>query len=326
MRLGSGQHLRLRHLVLAMKRALLLLLLAGCMEAQAGPSHGPGVGPRMLPKRNGSGGGGGADAGFDVFASYGTWTFELNGSGAPDPSSPSSGWQHSISGTDAGALAWSQGADAGTYTVNQSTGSLTSDGLGAAFVDEAVVVNGSSSCWTLSTSLLPAITDGEDVWCRIVFATGDNTTTRFLFSFGNAATDLFSNGQISTERNLWGMRVGGGTILNAQSAVLATGTTSNYHFADVLYRGANPTSPSFDAFTDGTAVLGPEHSVNFGGLSAGQRITVGGTSAGQCTSTAIDNRFTIVRVACKIGTAAIGGVTVNEALHDADCTRLGVCP
>lgn len=36
-----------------MKRALLLLLLAGCMEAEAGPAKGPGHGPKMLPRLNG---------------------------------------------------------------------------------------------------------------------------------------------------------------------------------------------------------------------------------------------------------------------------------
>lgn len=306
--------------------ALFLLALVACNPAGAET-----MGKRRAPT-GASAPIGPADAGFDIFAQYSSaagqpdWTFEINGNAFPDPASASAGVPYSINGADAGPLTWSQGSDGGTYAIGQSTGGLTSGGLGAAFINQAVVVNGSSSCWTLATSLLPAVPNGEDIWCRTLFATGDNTTTRILFSWGNAANDLFSNAQISTERNLWGMRTGGLTILNAQSAVLSQGTTTNFHMSDLLYRGANPTNPSMDEFVDGTATLGAEHSVNLGGMVASQRITIGGTTAGQCTSVGIDNRYTYVRTACKIGNSAIGGVTVNEALHDADCTRVGVCP
>lgn len=295
---------------------VLCMLSSGCLpDAEAG-----GPGSRHSQRRSATAGAG------SIIASGGvsdpgpldryTWDFVFNADGCP--AAASSGLPHQVSNTDAGVLAWGYGADAGTYSCNGSTSGLTNLG---ALTDEAMVFSGTGdNCWNLSSSLFPGIPDGQNMWCRIVFQTGNNSANRYMLSFGSAVADFFGFYQASTERNVFGSRTGGLTALTAQTAVLSLST---WYVLDWVYNGADPTNPSEDSYVNGTATLGSEHSANFGALASGSRIAIGGSSSGQCAlSTA--QAYTLLTMRCAIGTNA--AQFTGESLHDADCTELGACP
>lgn len=290
-----------------MKRLLLLVALAGCMEAEAGPAHGPGHGPAYIPRRFT----GAADPG--PLERY-TWDIVVNGSACP--ATASDGLNYQASGEDAGALAWGYGADAGTYTCNGSTTGLTNIGV---LENEAMVVAG-DNCWNLNSTLFQGLADGADMWCRLVIQTGDNAGNRYLLSFGSSTNDFFGFYNGSTERNLATARTGGLAVLTANTAVLSLST---WYVIDWVYDGAAPTNPSWASYVNGAATAGVEHSANLGALAAASRIAVGGQSSGQC-SIGVPSNYTILTMRCAIGANA--AQFTGEALHDADCTSLGLCP
>lgn len=292
-----------------MKRLLLLVALAGCMEAQAGPAHGPGHGPAYIQRNAG----GAVNLG--PLERY-TWDLVINGSACP--ATPSDGLAYQVSNEDAGVLEWGYGADAGSYSCNQSTSGLTNIG---ALTDEAMVFDGTAdNCWNLNSTLFPGFADGADVWCRIVFQTGNNTGNRYLISFGSSTSDFFAVYQTSTERNIGTARTGALTALTDQTAVL---TPSTWYVLDRVYRGAAPTNPAWENYINGAATIGAEHTANLGGLAAGSRIAVGGQSSGQC-SFGVPQAYTILSMRCAFGAGA--AQFTGEAMHDADCTELGACP
>jgi len=294
-----------------MRLRLLALLLAvsGCLsDAEA----------YRDPDRWGAKGRGGSQAtGGESLGPLDRYTWDLVIDGSACPGTASSGLSHQISGTDAGPLAWGYGADAGTYTCNGSTSPLTNLG---ALADQAMVFAGGDNCWNLTSSLLPAILDGADLWCRIVFQTGDNTGNRYMISFGSSTSDFFAIYQNSTERNIGSARTGALTALTDQTAVLTPGT---WYVLDRVYRGAAPTNPAWENYINGAATIGAEHTANLGGLAAGSRIAVGGQSSGQC-SIGVPQLYTILSMRCAFGAGA--AQFTGEAMHDADCTELGACP
>lgn len=291
-----------------MKRLALLVALVGCMEAEAGPAHGPAHGPQMIPRRAGAGF---ADPG--PLERY-TWDIVVNGSACP--AAASNGLNYQASGEDAGALTWGYGADAGTYTCNGSTTGLTNLGV---LENEAMVVNG-DNCWSLNSTLFQGLADGADMWCRMVIQTGDNAGNRYLLSFGSSTSDFFGFYQNSAERDIATARTGALTVLTGQTAVLSLST---WYVIDWVYDGAAPTNPSFASYVNGTATAGVEHTADLGALAAASRIAVGGQSSGQC-SIGVPSSYTILTMRCAIGTNA--AQFTGEAMHDADCTSLGLCP
>lgn len=243
-----------------------------------------------------------------------TWDIVVNGSACP--AAPNDGLNYQASGVDAGALTWGYGADAGTYTCNGSTTGLTNIGV---LENEAMVVAG-DNCWNLNSTLFQGLSDGADMWCRMVMQVGDNTGNRYMLSFGSAAADFFGLYVGSTERSLATARTGGLTVLTANTAVLSLAT---WYVIDWVYDGAAPTNPSWASYVNGSATAGVEHSANLGALAAASRIAVGGQSSGQC-SIGVPSNFTILTMRCAIGANA--AQFTGEAMHDADCTSLGLCP
>lgn len=290
------------------KASLLLLLAIACRPAEAGPAHGPAHGPAMVPRQSNAA----VDLGpLDRY----TWDIVVNGSACP--ATASDGLNYQASGEDAGALTWGYGADAGTYTCNGSTAGLTNLGV---LENEAMIMAGGDNCWNLNSTLFQGLADGADMWCRMVIQTGDNAGNRYLLSFGSSTNDFFAFYQNSTERQISTARTGALTALTGQTAVLSTAT---WYVIDWVYDGAAPTNPLWSNYVNGTATLGTEHTANLGALAAGSRIAVGGQSSGQC-SIGVPENYTILTMRCAIGPNA--AQFTGEALHDADCTALGLCP
>lgn len=291
-----------------MKWALLVLgLLAGCSVSDAAPGQ-------FREGRRGLERGGGLTASDPGPLDRYTWDIAINGSACP--AAPNDGLNYQASGVDAGALTWGYGADAGTYTCNGSTTGLTGIGV---LENEAMTLAG-DNCWNINTSLFQGLADGADMWCRMVIQTGDNAGNRYMLSFGSAAADFFGFYQASTERSIATARTGALTTLTAQTAVLSTAT---WYVIDAVYRGAAPTNPRWDYLVNGTLTTGTEHTVNLGALAAASRIAVGGQGSGQC-SIGVPSNYTILTMRCAVGANA--AQFSGEAMHDADCTSLGLCP
>lgn len=291
------------------KIGLLLLAAFACAPAEAGPGHGPGHGPAKIQRHTGAGS---VDLG--PLERY-TWDIVVNGSACP--ATASDGLNYQASGEDAGALTWGYGADAGTYTCNGSTAGLTNLGV---LENEAMVVAGGDNCWNLNSTLFQGLADGADMWCRMVIQTGDNAGNRYLLSFGSSTSDFFGFYQNSTERQISTARTGALTALTGQTAVLSTAT---WYVIDWVYDGAAPTNPSWASYVNGSATVGTEHTANLGALASGSRIAVGGQSSGQC-SIGVPENYTILTMRCALGVNA--AQFTGEAMHDADCTSLGLCP
>ncbi len=229
------------------------------------------------------------------------------------------GLPYQIAGADAGALPWAYGVDGGTYTCGVSTAGVNSAGIGAAYADAAMSLNG-AACWTLASTVHPAIVDGENMWCRMIMQTGNNAGSSYMFSYGAAAGDFFALFQSSTERNQMTYRTASATALVVSSAVLSTAT---WYFIDWVYNAADPTNPSMRNYVNGTAAIGTEHTANLAGLVSGSRVAVGGATNGQC-GLATSNIYTFISIRCAYGAEA--AQFTGEAMHDADCVASGICP
>ena len=304
----------------------LCLLASGCLpDAEA---RGPGS--RRMQRRGqstvlGSGGGGAPDAG-SIFG-Y-TWDYFVSGANCPGYDGGVQDYPIVRTGADGGALAWGYGSDAGTYSCGVSTswagGALVgAGGVGPELIDHAIrLVEGSATgCWRNSESNVPAIADGDNIWCRLMIRTGDNTTTRYMTSYGTASTDVWSLTQSSTERSAFSFRTGGSTALAPTTAVLST---TPYYLIDWFYNGADPTNPSVDSWVSGTETLGAEHSANLAGLSAGGPLAIGGIAYQACSVAGVAPDVDIVAIGCAIGTNA--SQFTGAAMHNADCTASGACP
>jgi hypothetical protein len=165
------------------------------------------------------------------------------------------------------------------------------------------------------------IADGANIWCRLVIRTGDNTTARYLTSYGAASTDVWSITMSSTERNAFSFRTDGLTALAPATAVLST---TPFYLIDWLYNGADPTNPSVDSWVSGTETLGAEHSANLTGLAAGGPLAIGGISYQACSVAGTAPDDDIVGIGCAIGANA--AQFTGAAMHNAACTADGMCP
>lgn len=289
-------------------RLLVVGLLAGCSVSDAAPGQFR-EGRRGLER-----GGGVTTSSLGPLDRY-TWDLAIDGSACP--AAASDGLNYQASGVDAGALSWGYGADAGTYSCNGSTAGLTNIG---SLENEAMVVSGGDNCWNLNSTLFQGLADGADMWCRLVIQTGDNAGNRYLLSFGSSTSDFFGFYQNSTERQIATARTGALTALTGQTAVLSTAT---WYLIDWYYDGAAPTNPRWDNYVNGAATIGTEHTANLGALASGSRIAVGGQSSGQC-SIGVPENYTLLALKCAIGANA--AQFTGEAMHDAECVELGLCP
>ncbi len=306
-----------------MKRALLLLLLAGCMEAQAGPSHGPGVGARMLPRLAGGGGGGGeADAG-NIIDNY-AYDFAVEGYDCPGVDGGVQPWN--LRG-DGGALAWGFGADASQHLCNQTTTAAGGDaavgagGIGSDRVNRGVLlVETGSNCWTSASTTIPGLADGVDLWIRAIVRQADNTANRNIIGWGQGASDRHTLQSRSTEAVNYISVTDGLATYTAISSVLPT---TGYSLLDIYYDAAGPTNPRVDFCVNGTCATGTEHTADFTELSAGTAFAIGGDRA--CTVASVAPDIEILSISYHLGANA--AQFTGEAMHDSDWNRMvGVAP
>lgn len=295
-----------------MKRALLLLLLAGCMEAQAGPSHGPGVGARMLPRLAASG----AAAPSSGTATYGrTWNLAFDGRSCTNGAF--STW------SDQTALGVDMALDATDtdYTCDYSTAGLAEAGIGTALVDQGVRLGatGGAACWADATpSGFPGMGDNEDWVIRMIFRANvaPAVATQFM-EWNPGGSEFIEMNYLAADTLRLDVDEAAGTeyLSSATGAV----TAGAWHFTDWYYDAIGTTNPVITICLDGTCTVSTEHTGLHGPFSSSGAFALGGDNT--CLANIPDT--TILFWGLAIGANAAFWA---EATHDSDCQATGICP
>lgn len=295
-----------------MKRALLLLLLAGCMEAQAGPSHGPGVGARMLPRLV-AGGSAAPSAGT---ATYGrTWNLAFDGRNCVNGAFNT--W------SDQTAIGVDMALDVTDtdYACDYATSGLAEAGIGTALTNRGVRLGatGGAACWLDATpSGFPTIGDAEDFVVRTIFrANVAPTAGSFIYEWNPGGSEFHQLNYLAGDQLRFDADEAGGVeYVGAQTAAVSAGA---WHFADVFYDAVGTTNPVTTICLDGTCTAQTEHTGLHGAFGPSGTFILGGTAA--CASNIPDT--TILFLGYAVGANAAFWA---EATHDSDCQATGICP
>lgn len=295
-----------------MKRALLLLLLAGCMEAEAGPSHGPGRGPRMLPKQVA----GGVVAPSSGTATYGrTWNLAFDGrncvNGAFNTWSDQTalGVDMALDGTDT------------DYTCDYSTTGLAEAGIGTALVDQGVRLGatGAAACWLDATPTgFPGMGDNDDWVIRVIFRANvaPSSATQFM-EWNPGGSEFIEMNYLAADTLRVDVDEAGGTeYLSSATAAVAVDA---WHIWDTYYDAVGTTNPVLTLCLDGTCTVSTEHTGLHGAFAASGAFAIGGDNT--CLANIPDT--TILFWGLAIGANAAFWA---EATHDSDCQATGICP